>query len=187
MQSKMVDLAILLRLDPFAQTRLRNILQCSPKDSQSVNQTMQNPLREEPIAINIETKVPFSGEATADLQLAIWSGAGLLRIRGLLEMLEHAQEQIPTLPMLSLHGHDLHLSAIQERTDLNVRLASPLLYVYLLKLTFVQRVYGKLRIGSTDSILGIFQVIAGFEVLIDWANTDLRKFYEEKILAGPVS
>ena len=129
----MVDLVVLLRFKPQAQLQLRQILRCFPKDSQSINQTMQNPLREEPIAISIETKVPFSGEASADLQLAIWSGAGLLRTRGLLETLDQAKEQIPTLPMLSLHGHDLYLSAIQDRADHNVRLrkSAPSCYHYV--------------------------------------------------------
>jgi hypothetical protein len=86
---------------------------------------MHGPLREQPIGINFETKPPFTGGDTADVQLAIWSGAGLLRLRQLLQQNGREEETIPTMPALSFHGHVLNLSGIQERDDHNVYLLNP--------------------------------------------------------------
>ncbi len=127
MQSKMVDYAIYLRSGPLME-RIRRVLQELPKSSQSINQTMHGPLREQPIGINFETKPPFTGGDTADVQIAIWSGAGLLRLRQLLQQNRRGEERVPTMPALSFHGHDLNLSGIQEREDHNVYpLNSPVL------------------------------------------------------------
>lgn len=118
MQSKMVDYAIYLQSSPLIE-HIRGVLQELPEHSQSLNQTMHGALRYRPIAININTKAPFTG-GTAAVQNAIWSGAGLLRLRQLLQQNGRQEERIPTMPVLSFHGHDLNLSGIQERDGHNV-------------------------------------------------------------------
>ena len=82
MQNKMVDYVIYLRSDPWME-HVPGVLQELPQQSQSLNQTMYGPLRYEPIAINIDMRVPFTGE-TPDVPNAVWSGIGLLRLRELL-------------------------------------------------------------------------------------------------------
>lgn len=82
MQSKVVDYAIYLQSDPLIEN-IRDLIQELPQNSQFLNQTMQAPLRYEPIAINIDTKGSFVHDIT-DVHNIIWSGAGLCRLRQLL-------------------------------------------------------------------------------------------------------
>ena len=43
-------------------------------------------------------------------------------------------------------------------------------------------VYGKLRLGGSDSLLGVFQLIKGIDVLVDWANIEYRAWYLSNVL-----
>jgi hypothetical protein len=101
-------------------SQIYSILDKLSAECQSVNQTLTSVLRMCPIAINIETKVPFSGEETADVQLAVWTGAGLMRTRQFLTANNRAKTQIPNVPMLQMHGHDVHLLILEEQEDKNV-------------------------------------------------------------------
>jgi len=42
--------------------------------------------------------------------------------------------------------------------------------------------YVRLRLGGTDTLLGTFQVIEGLSLLVDWANTDYRSWYQNNVL-----
>lgn len=55
------------------------MLRSEPKDGQSVNQTTFSSLHSRPIAINVESKVLFSGGETEDI-LAIQIVAGFTRL-----------------------------------------------------------------------------------------------------------
>lgn len=121
---------------PDALKDIRNTLHSDMQEAQSVNQTMFELLRTCPIVLSIETKLPFSEGETADVQLATWTGAGLTRLRQMLS----PSEPIPTIPTLSMYGHDLYLMAFQEQLDANY-------------------MYGKLRLGGSDTLLGTFQML----------------------------
>ena len=114
----MVDYAVYLQSRPLTE-HIRGVIQQHPQHSQSLNQTIHGALRYQPIAINIDTKAS-SAFGTAAVQNAIWSGAGVLRLRQLLQQNGRPKERIPTMPVLSFHGHDLNLSGIQARDDHNV-------------------------------------------------------------------
>ena len=157
--NKMVDFAIYIKPDKEMKNSIRYTLRGNLKESQSVNQTMHGPLRMCPIAISVETKLPFSGGDTADIQSATWMGAGLARIRQMLP----ESDDIPTMPALLAHGHQLHLVAFQEQVDSNV-------------------MYGRLPLGSSDTLLGTFQMAKALDVLVDWANTDYRAWYFDKVI-----
>lgn len=159
MGDKMVDFAIFIWPDEDTEESIRNTLLGELKEAQSVNQTMHAPLRMCPIVISVETELPFSGGETADVQSAIWTGAGLTRTRQMLP----ETEEIPTMPTLLAHGHDLHLIAFQEQAGSNV-------------------MYGRIRLGGSDTLLGTFQMVKALEVLVDWANTDYRSWYFDKVI-----
>lgn len=74
---------------------------------------MHAPLRMSPIAISVETKLPFSGGEIVDVQLATWAGAGLTKLGQLLP----PDKAIPIIPTLAAHGFELHLMALQEEGD----------------------------------------------------------------------
>ena len=85
---------------------------------------MDEGLTSKPIAINIEVKPPYSG-AEADVQLAIWTGAGIARLRQILNYRPGGQhKEIPILPVLAIRGHDFYMHVMQEKADCNVSLPS---------------------------------------------------------------
>lgn len=159
MGSKMVDFAIYIKPNENVEDDIVKTLCTGMKEAQSVNQTMYAPLRMCPIVLSIETKLPWSGGETADVQLATWAGAGLARIRQMLP----PSEPIPTIPTLSVHGHHMELAVFQAQANKNI-------------------MYGKLDLGSSNTLLGTFQMVKGLEVLVDWANTDYRKWYFDKVI-----
>ena len=42
--------------------------------------------------------------------------------------------------------------------------------------------YGKLRLGGSDILLGTFQKVKELGVLVDWANTSYRPWYFDKVV-----
>lgn len=39
-----------------------------------------------------------------------------------------------------------------------------------------------MRVGGTDSLLGIYQILAALEILVDWAHTTFRAWYLDNVL-----
>lgn len=130
MQDKMVDFAIsLLPVDGNIQKRIRHTLSIEGLETESLNQTHHQQIRDYPIAINMETKIPFSGGEKSDIQLATWIGAGFRRLQRLLDSNPQPTADIPVMPALSMHGHDMYLSFFKMGVDENV---GPILKVFLL-------------------------------------------------------
>ena len=69
---------------------------------------------------------------------------------------------MPAFPALSMHGHDLRLVVYEEQETKNI-------------------MYGKMRLGGTDTITGVFQIIAAMDLLVEWAHTDYREWFESII------
>ena len=121
MQGKMVDYAVCLVPPQRIEERINTTIAKFPKDAQSVNQTLYEPLRHKPIAFNIETKKPFTGGQDADVQLSVWAGAGLLKMGQLMDKQNRHRVEIPTTPVLTLHGYDLYMSVLKREDTCNVR------------------------------------------------------------------
>ena len=129
-------------------------------DYDSINQTPMASIRRNPIAISAETKRPFCGDESSDIQLSVWTAAGIER---LLDMKTDKKiNKMPVFPAVSIHGHDVHLTVFERQEDRNV-------------------MYGRILIGGTNTIRGIFQIIAMWEVLADWANGEYRQWFESYI------
>lgn len=136
----MVDWCVYLKADPRMKSQIRTTLRDLSSETQSINQTMTAGLRVQPIALNIETKRPFCGDDTADLQSAIWTGAGLARIRELLVANNRAETTIPTLSVVQMHGHDVHLLIFEEQKEENVsRYPLPVLSLLKRAVYFLKR------------------------------------------------
>lgn len=120
MQDKMVDYAMALHPNPSMENQIRKLL--LKQDASSVNQIFYPPLCFRPAFLHIETKAPFMGGRGSDVQLAIWVAAGFKRTRLFLENQGRRGEKLPTMPMLSMHRHELYFSAFEEREDHNVSL-----------------------------------------------------------------
>lgn len=160
MQTKKVDFAVFLEPSTVLAGKIHKTLKPLVAQHQSINQTMMSSLRTRPIAFSMETKPPFCGDETSDVQLSIWVGAGIERLRWM--MRKEKSGRMPVFPALSMHGHDLYLVVYEAQETQNV-------------------MYGKMRLGGTDTITGVFQIIAAMDILVEWAHTDYREWFESVI------
>ena len=171
MQSKMVDYAILINPSQkftgnpskFLHNHIIEKLR-TEKDSASIsiNQTESEWVRFKPIAVNIETKRGAVGEDEAHVQLATWLTAQYSRLRQL--MPDKAKTKLPGFPVLSVQGQRwlLMIASLQDNDRIN-----------LIK---------ELYLGDTDSIAGVYQVVAAIRRIAQWVNDDYRPWFEKEVL-----
>ena len=105
LKSKLVDYTINLLPDEEIDSVIRLLLQSQPVNLETINQTMYNPVRYQPIAISIETKTPDGSEQDAMVQLGVWVAAHFNRLR----MLSHEDPVSLTLPLLYVSGAEWFL------------------------------------------------------------------------------
>jgi hypothetical protein len=98
--SKLVNYTINLLPDEEMDSVIRLLLQSQPVNLETINQTMYDPVRCQPIAISIETKTPNTPEQDAMIHLGVWVAAHFNRLR----MLSHEDPVSLTLPLLYVSG-----------------------------------------------------------------------------------
>jgi hypothetical protein len=183
---KMVDLALVLDPNPpgpsaatadagdadVAAARCRRLTRAikravhsQPAGQQTINQTTFTPLCRRPLAVSIETKCDGSSEQ-GRLQLAIWAAAWHERMRRLVIDVPAAQgdegveagvqgvgetKGVATLPLLLIVDHAWTLSFVCDRGD---RL----------------EIVGDMRIGDTQSLLGLYTLVAAVRELGLWVE-----------------
>jgi len=156
---------LLIPSDP-TKDKIVELLKPRPREEQSINQTLT--VKQRPIAISIKTELPFCGDESTDIKLSIWVGAGIEKLKGMLDgKADNAcasRSKIPAMPALSMHGHDLYMVVLETQETRNV-------------------MYGKMRLGGTDTILGVFQIIAAIDILVEWAHNEYREWFESVIAA----
>lgn len=164
MKCKPADICSCLNPSPSLKSKIRTQIGSLPSTGKAINQTLSSPVRYVPIALGIVTKLPFCGDEATKVQLATWVGAGIEKLRKMMSGGEtdgtKEKKEIPPMPGLSFHGHDLYMVVFHEEEKKNI-------------------MYGKVRLGSTDTITGVFQVLAALDVLVNWARNDYRKWFEE--------
>lgn len=178
MQTKMVDLGIYIVSCPDLDHHIQCYLQPLPAGQQFVNQIITTSAQRNPYAVSLEAKVPFIGGQTSNMQLSVWVGAALSRLRQIVKP-SHVQAGEPrkalrVLPALIAYGRHLDLVAFEEQVDRNVGLllAAPMLSPFNLygaqvadTLVRFQVICGKLSLSSSYTLLGVFQMIRGIEIL----------------------
>ncbi len=164
MGGKKVDFVLTLEPDADFMRRIKKTLLLQTRERQNLNQTTCEDVRNLPIFLNIETKIPNSGGEKADVQLSTWGYAGFTKMHQLLGANGHPTDAIPAVPMVSAHGHDWHLAALQERGEENLLM-------------------GRLALGTTETIQGIFQIMKALDVLATWGHTKYKPWYLDKVIA----
>lgn len=96
----MIDYAIVLKPNNDMKQLILDAIKDEPLNTRAINQTSYSPVRLQPIAINIETKVPDTGGQQGLAQLGIWVAAYFKRI----EMLTKTNTTRLTLPLLYVSG-----------------------------------------------------------------------------------
>ncbi|KAF5966607.1 hypothetical protein FBULB1_11575 [Fusarium bulbicola] len=104
-RTKMIDWGIRLHPSQSTTARIREILLPLPDNQRSINQSTYDPVRFDPIAVSIETKIANGGAEEARLQLGVWVAAWHQRIRTLMR----PKQAIVTLPLILVLEHKWQL------------------------------------------------------------------------------
>ncbi|EXK76353.1 hypothetical protein FOQG_18905 [Fusarium oxysporum f. sp. raphani 54005] len=160
--SKKVDFCIYV--DPSAVLEGRKSINLR---AHSVNPTDYYPLRNRLLAVCIETKKPGEGWEGATLQLSVWKAAQWKIIEELEKFKQHKlasespvdanagrqleQDMPQFVPGIIIQGHDWNIVVATREGAQTV-------------------LWNKLTIGSTSSVMGIYQIIYALHVLRDWCQ-----------------
>lgn len=159
-QSKMVDFAMVLdtRSDKLLAKRVYAKLR--HEELTAINHTPAEHVRFSPIAVSIETKRAAVEEDVANAQLAVWVSAHFRW----LQRLANAGSMLPTLPLVMVQGHEwkLMLAELQDDSEISI--------------------FRHLSLGSTRSVLGVYQLVASLRRLAEWTKDAYRPWLEENVL-----
>jgi hypothetical protein len=175
---KLVNYTINLLPDKKIDSVIRLLLQNQPANLETINQTMYNPVRCQPIAISIETKTPDAPEQDAEVQLGVWVAAHFNRLR----MLSQEDPVSLTLPLLYVSGAQWFLLFASDSAEQIVCYFLICLACQLL--TFQQELLGKLLIGDTATAVGCYKLLATLRCLCGWVTTTFKEWFELKVLPG---
>lgn len=191
---KQVDFCVYLEPEVLGEAGLiddvRNLL-----PEQSLNHTAALPVRHRPIAFSIETKKTGEGAEAARLQIGVWLAAQW-RFLEVLAGLSHGEDRVvlntsPTsavdtlplfLPGIVIQGHDWNLYiATQENGNIvsaQFLLTSPRLGV---SANATQVLWSKIILGSTNSAIGICQIVSVLHFLRKWAVEEYWPWFKNLI------
>lgn len=161
-QAKMVDFCIALARDDIINASRRR--QEMANDSSSINHTSYKPIRDRPIAVNIETKAPASSNEEAKAQLSVWTIAHLKRLRSLACTSNSTLAVDVTIPVISVCGGEWELYFVRDKVD-----------GMDLILTF--------SVGNTDTLVGCYKIAAFLRHLGIWIQTVYREWLVKNALA----
>ena len=160
-ESKMVDLAMVIRVKPTSTMR-KDIFDLLRATNQlSVNPSQAQYLRFSPIAMPMETKATREGEPKANLQLATWIHCQF----EIMTRLSRRESELPIMPMLMIQAHSWYLLIAHKWQDEIIIFRE-----------------AQLSIEGTKSIIGIFQLLESLKRLASWTHHDFRKWYARNIL-----
>ncbi|KAL9029904.1 MAG: hypothetical protein Q9196_001907 [Gyalolechia fulgens] len=134
--------------------------------SQTINQTDAAYVRNKPIAISMEVKRPAGNEDVSVVELQTWVTAHynmlmtLLRAKNALGTVE-----LPVLPLIQVQGHTWNLWIAE--------------YKSAKKQIIIHR---RISLGSTDTIVGIYQIIASVQRLARWVAEEYQLWWIQAIL-----
>jgi hypothetical protein len=160
--NRIIDYVIALKPNNALKTAYRALPPLSVNTVKSWNHITKN-VRDEPIAINIETKAPMKSWTDGKPQIGIWIAAWFRRCELLWETCHpgrSAGKQLvwPSVPILIAQGHDWHLLiATKEGTRLIFR--------------------EKISAGSTRNVFDALKIVAVLHWLMNWAETVWRPWF----------
>jgi hypothetical protein len=173
-ESERVDFCIGLKFNDGSNSGIRidgRYLDRELRDNgiEYLNQTEYGLVHERPIAVSI-VATNGEGDGTAlKVRLATWAAAQISQLHRLIRrtgrnpLLENPR--IPPLPFVSVHGHTWSLYYLEH--DFKGQCAV---------------LWDCGEFGSTESVVGACQVVAGLQILFHWAEKVYRSWFEETIL-----
>ncbi|KAJ0163515.1 hypothetical protein CTA2_2863 [Colletotrichum tanaceti] len=134
-----------------------------------INHTRYFALRQRPVALSIETKKTGEGWDAAALQLGVWQAAHWELLRRLVDISGGddasalLQQKFEFLPAVIIQGHDWNLVVTTIRGGQT-------------------HLWSKIAIGTTNSIMGIYQIVHTLQVLRRWAAETYWPAFRELLL-----
>lgn len=131
----------------------------------SINHTNYPPLVDLPIAVSIETKKGTDNWDRAVLQMGTWQAAHLRRLANAADPDRPSGGGIMFLPGIIIMGHFWHF-VVTVRED---GAKQPILLSSIL-------------VGSTDTVLGLYKVLAGVSRLRRWSKEEFWPDFKREVL-----
>ncbi|KAI0160788.1 hypothetical protein GGR57DRAFT_392186 [Xylariaceae sp. FL1272] len=128
-----------------------------------INHTDYYPLRHRPLVLSAESKQPGMGFRDAQIQLGVWQAEQWAFFERMLSPRGGIPKLIPFLPALIIQGHEWSFAATTRSGN------ETILWV-------------KQPIGSTDTALGIFQVIHALRYIAEWVRRAYWPWYKGAFL-----
>lgn len=152
------------------QQGLRNLEHpVGPNAHKSLNSTYFNAIIDSPIAISVETKTDGDSKAQSLNQLTTWVWAHMNRLRWFVEQSNRNSarrpDPIPPLPLLLAQGAVWTLLVATTNPD-----------------TDRKTIWEICALGDSSTILGIYRIVAALRLLLDWAETAFRPWFEQYAL-----
>ncbi|KAI5455738.1 hypothetical protein BGZ63DRAFT_397858 [Mariannaea sp. PMI_226] len=149
MSSKMIDWAITARPSATTAQHISRVIDALPDDIRSINQTTYGPVRNDPIAMPMETKIATGHIEEARIQLALWVAAWHKRMAAL----RMSDEQIITLPLIMVMEHEWKLMFACDQGN-SIEIAE------------------EINMGGTRDLVGLYRLIGILRELAAWMETE---------------
>ncbi|KAK6388184.1 hypothetical protein LTR81_027220, partial [Elasticomyces elasticus] len=130
------------------------------------NHTLYGPIANRPIAISMETKREGEGQATGRAQLEIWVAAHFNRLQ---EISCDEAVEFPFLPLLLTQVPVWSLLFAHRQREGQA---------------WVTIIYEKVTLGDVTTPSGVFKVVSSLLLLMHWAQTDFRPWFERMCTAS---
>lgn len=164
----MVDFAYVLQPTISMQAAYGNLDQPVDAVYASLNHTCHSSIVKRPIAISLETKALTAPGDDALPQIAIWAAAHFNKLADLTGLACQPGKPLARMPILFLtvaHGHQWTFCAASKDDA-----------------TGVMTLHRLQKEISTNTKLGVYQVVACLHALMDWAVKVYRPWFENSAL-----
>lgn len=147
-----------------------------------------------PIAVTIGTKVGGGSLNEGRVQLGKWIAAWHARMAILGVGGGDDGPLLPTLPLILTHDHQWSLYFAVDRGHKIVSWCHPLSICLgdgddadeaIINGPFEQEILGAMQIGATDTVHGIYRLLASLRLLAEWIETEFRKWVVAAFCPAP--
>ncbi|KPM35264.1 hypothetical protein AK830_g11308 [Neonectria ditissima] len=182
--SKMVDLCLYDNTNADSEA-LQALAQHTP--TLSVNHTDFPPIQLRPIVLSIETKRPGKELDMAQLQMGVWHAAQWKFLRSIVAktapveretLVDEAMSELGYIPGIIIQGHRwlFVFSTMESKTTTTENPHAKTLNKTVL--------WTEQEFGSTQSIIKVYQIVAGLRELARWARDVYMPWYRRRILSA---
>lgn len=162
---------------------LRKLAARDPFTTAAWNHTRYAPLQKRPIAISIETKLTGRDWDTAKIQMSIWVASQLNKLEDLVAHVGGGLPGLPFLPVIVIQGHEWYFLAATRIHGETVGLMSK--NKYRKASNGIQILWERVLVGSTQTILGVYQIVAAVQVLGRWCDDVYRPWFRAHVVGTP--